>query len=214
VAFPQFAELGPLPVHGFAQFAQWQRRAGTECLTLVLRDSAATRTLWPHAFVAELTVHLAPGALDLGFAVHNPGRQTLQWSGALHTYLALDARGARLRGLGPGSYLDRADGSRRRHDGAVELRIPGHTDRAYLDAGTRVEVDDGQRRLAVCKTGFRDCVVWNPGPETTHRFDDLAPGDHAAFVCVEAAEVRPVPVAPGATWRGTQAIFAARAPTR
>ena len=43
---------------------------------------------------------------------------------------------------------------------------------------------------------------------------ETLPGDHAAFVCVEAAEVRPVPVAPGATWRGTQAIFAARTRTR
>lgn len=207
VAFPQFAELGPLPMHGFAHTVPWDCVERFDAgIRLALRDSDATRALWPHRFVAELEVRLAPATLTLAFSVHNVDRSPLRWSGTLHTFLALDARRARLRGLGPAPYVDRGDGSRLRQDPHPSLRIPGHTDRAYLDAGPRVEVDDGKRALVVGKSGFRDTVVWNPGPETTPRFPDLRPDDHAAFVCVEAAEVRSVTVDPGARWEGCQVL--------
>jgi glucose-6-phosphate 1-epimerase len=207
VAFPQFAELGALPMHGFAHTLPWECVERSDAgIRLSLRDSEATHALWPHRFVAELEIGLAPSTLTVAFSVHNVDRSPLRWSGTLHTFLALDARRVRLRGLGPAPYLDRAAGSRLREDQAASLRIPGHTDRAYLDAGPRVEVDDGRRALVVGKAGFRDTVVWNPGPETTSRFHDLGRDDHAAFVCVEAAEVRPVTVAPGARWHGRQVL--------
>lgn len=207
VAFPQFAELGPLPMHGFAHTVPWECVERFDAgVRLALRDSAATRALWPHRFVADLTVRLAPSTMTLDFSVHNVDRSPLQWSGTLHTFLALDARRARLRGLGPAPYVDRSDGSRVRPDPDPTLCVPGHTDRAYLDAGAQVVVDDGHIALVIGKSGFRDTVVWNPGPETTPRFHDLRPDDHAAFVCVEAAEVRPVAVAPGARWHGRQVL--------
>ena len=124
----------------------------------------------------------------------------------MHTFCALDAPRAAIRGLGPASFIDRGRGSRLAEDPHDVLRIPGHTDRAYLDAGAEVRVDDGRRRLAIAKTGFRDTVVWNPGPETSRRFPDLMPADHARFVCIEAAEVRPVEVAAGSTWQGSQTL--------
>lgn len=214
VAFPQFAELGPLPMHGFAHAVPWECVERFDAgVRMVLRDSDVTRALWPHRFIAELQVRLAPSSLTLAFSVHNVDRSPLRWSGTLHTFLALDARRARLRGPGPGPYVDRGDGSRRCEDPDPLLRIPGHTDRAYLDAGPQVEVDDGRQVLMVGKSGFRDTVVWNPGPETTPRFPDLRPDDHAAFVCVEAAEVRPVTVAPGGRWHGRQVLRVAAAPT-
>ncbi len=209
VCFPQFAELGPLPMHGFAHLLPWEWTGRLDAgAVLTLRDSESTRALWPHRFNATLGVTLAPRSLEITFVVENLDAAPLQWSGTLHTFLALDARRARLRGLGPGPYVDRAHGSRPAEDAETELRIPGHTDRAYLDAGPQVDVDDGRARLTVSKSGFRDTVVWNPGPETSVRFPDLRPDDHRRFVCVEAAEVRPVTVAPGATWRGRQTLRA------
>jgi glucose-6-phosphate 1-epimerase len=174
--------------------------------TMTLRDSDQTRALWPHRFSAELAVALGPQRLDVQFTVHNAGDAALDWSGTLHTFLALDARRVRLRGLGPALYIDRGRGSRPARDGDEVLAVPGHTDRAYLDAGPQVDVDDGQRRLVVRKRGFRDTVVWNPGPETSACFSDLAAGDHTAFVCVEAAEVRPVSVPAGGAWSGGQTV--------
>jgi glucose-6-phosphate 1-epimerase len=207
VAFPQFAELGPLPMHGFAHTRPWDcTRRSDDGAMLTLRDDAATRAVWPHRFVAELDVQLGAGTLTLGFSVRNVGSAALQWAGTLHTFVALDARRARLTGLGPGRFVDRGNGSRPSEDRAAILQIPGHTDRAYLDAGPAVDVADGRRALTIRKAGFRDTVVWNPGPETSARFPDLRPDDHAAFVCIEAAEVRPVTVAPGDVWRGRQEL--------
>jgi glucose-6-phosphate 1-epimerase len=207
VAFPQFAELGPLPMHGFAHTLPWEWTGLADpAVRLTLRDSDATRAMWPHRFVAELDVSLAPNALTLGFTVSNHGAGALRWAGTLHTFVALDAPRTRIRGLGPGRYVDRGRGSRPAMDGEAVLRIPGHTDRAYLDAGPEVEVEDGHRRLEIGKTGFRDTVVWNPGPETSPRFPGLRPDDHRRFVCIEAAEVRPVTVPAGGEWRGSQIL--------
>lgn len=51
IAFPQFAAQGPLPMHGFARTSTWEVDAvGDGSAQLSLRDSPATRVLWPHAF--------------------------------------------------------------------------------------------------------------------------------------------------------------------
>jgi glucose-6-phosphate 1-epimerase len=207
VCFPQFAELGALPMHGFAHTVPWTWSANADdTVELALRDSAVTRSLWPHRFTARLAIGLGPGTLRLDFSVRNDDDAPLRWSGTLHTFLAVDAWRTVIAGLGPARFVDRAHGSRQDEDPGERLALAGHLDRAYLDAGIEVEVDDGRRRLRVSREGFRDTVVWNPGPETSGRFPDLAPDDHARFVCVEAAEVRPVEVAPGAVWRGRQSL--------
>lgn len=207
VAFPQFAELGPLPMHGFAHTVAWEwSRSGDAGARLTLADTEATRALWPHRFVAELDVQLGPGSLTLAFSVANRDRAAFDWAGTLHTFVALDTAQVALRGLGPGRFVDRACGSRPGDDAGPVLRIGGHTDRAYLDAGPEVTADDGKRRVLIGKTGFRDTVIWNPGPETSARFPDLRADDYRRFVCIEAAEVRPVTVPAGATWRGTQVL--------
>lgn len=207
VAFPQFAELGPLPKHGFVQTALWecidQWDTGAE---FVLRDSEETRARWPHRFSIRLCVELAPSSLSVHFAASNTDSKPWRWSGTLHSYFALNIAQLAIHGLGPGGYVDRANESRSAYDPSAVLRIGRHTDRAYVDGGVRVEADDGHRRLAIVRHGFRDTVVWNPGPETSARFDDLLPDDHRSFVCIEAAEMRPVVVAPGQRWSGSQTI--------
>ena len=207
VCFPQFAELGRLPMHGFAHIVPWEWvTASDSAATLALVDSEWTRALWPHRFRALLTVSVDKDTLQLAFTVCNEGTMPLQWAGTLHTFLALDVSRTHIHGLGPAWFVDRGHGSRLTEDPDTELRIPRHTDRAYLDAGPQVEVDDGRRHLLVSKDGFRDTVVWNPGPETTARFPDLAPDDHLRFACIEAAEVRQVQVPPGGDWQGRQTL--------
>lgn len=210
ICFPQFAELGPLPMHGFAHIAEWEwiRSTGTGA-TLSLRDSGRTRALWPHRFAVEYTVDLGASTLQLAFTIRNPGAAPFQWTGTLHTFLALDIRRVSIGGLGPAWFVDRRHGSRLTEDPESELRILGATDRAYLSAGSAVQVDDGRRRLDVGKSGFRDTVVWNPGPETSDRFPDLRPDDHLRFACIEAAELRPVTVAPAGVWTGSQSLWIA-----
>ena len=207
ICFPQFAELGPLPMHGFAHILEWEWIGSTAtAVTLTLRDSGWTRALWPHRFAAEYSVELGAATLQLAFTVRNPGATPLQWTGTLHTFLALDVPQVSIGGVGPAWFVDRGHGSRLTEDPESELRILGATDRAYLSAGFGVQVDDGHRRLEVVKSGFRDTVVWNPGPETSDRFPDLRPDDHLRFACIEAAELRQVTVSPADNWRGGQAL--------
>ncbi|MFM2053126.1 MAG: hypothetical protein RL456_1163, partial [Pseudomonadota bacterium] len=61
VIFPQFNQQGPLPKHGFVRNRAWQLetaevRGEHAFAVLTLRDDAATRAIWPHAFTLELTV--------------------------------------------------------------------------------------------------------------------------------------------------------------
>src|ERR1043165_4999618 len=70
VIFPQFANLGPLPKHGFVRTKEWRLinargDADAPSATFRLTDSPATRAIWSRSFVIELTVSLPPVALEL-----------------------------------------------------------------------------------------------------------------------------------------------------
>src|SRR5512141_215643 len=62
VVFPQFANRGPLPMHGFARTQPWTLGEqmllpdGRASLIATLADTPATRALWPHSFRLELAV--------------------------------------------------------------------------------------------------------------------------------------------------------------
>ena len=215
VIFPQFATVGPLPRHGFARTLPWtlvdagHDADGRARATLRLVDSEVTRPIWPHRFVAELTVTVGGQTLEIALAVTNPGDAPLAFTGALHTYLRVDdvAR-ASLRGLRGHRYRDSAAGGAERVDRDDALTVHGEVDRIYLDVPTALELCDADApALAVAMTGFRDVVVWNPGAERAAALADLEPGGWMRFLCVEAAVVaEPVVLEAGARWRGAQTL--------
>ena len=96
VCFPQFSGRGPLPNHGFARTSSdWQVEStssdgpgGEVCLVLRLSDSAETRALWPHAFELRYTVTLRDASLSTDVQLRNAGGEPLEFTAALHTYLA------------------------------------------------------------------------------------------------------------------------------
>lgn len=216
VSFPQFASEGPLPKHGFARITTWELiRAGREdtgaaSALLRLTDSDATRALWPHPFLVELSVTVAGRTLEVGLAVNNTGRGSFTYTGALHTYLQLaDVRAAAVRGLHNASYRDSVLGQDGFVEAASELRIVGEIDRVYHTAPDDLEVREPARTMAVRATGFPDTVVWNPGERGGAALKDLEPGGYARMLCVEAAVVRsPVTLNPGQSWSGTQTLTA------
>ncbi|MEP6858819.1 MAG: D-hexose-6-phosphate mutarotase, partial [Gemmatimonadales bacterium] len=94
-------------------------------------------------------------------------------------------------------------------DEAKKLVISDETDRVYLKAPKKIEIEDrgNERRIEVRATGFKDAVVWNPWAEKVTGFIGLAPDDYLRMVCVEAAQIgSPVELKPGATWSGAQTI--------
>ena len=74
-----------LTQHGFARdrVFDWTRRDADGC-TLVLRDDAATRALYPFPFVFEIDYAITGDRLDITFRVENPGAGVLPASFGAH----------------------------------------------------------------------------------------------------------------------------------
>jgi glucose-6-phosphate 1-epimerase len=215
ISFPQFATQGPLPKHGFARLTTWElvsadREDADAVASFRLTDSAETRAIWPHAFVAELTVRVAGAAISMEFAVTNTGREPFSFTAALHTYFRVaDVREAAVVGLQGTRYRDKAAGETEPEDRERELSIDGEVDRVYLNAPRVVELQEGGRTLEVASTGFADIVVWNPGAEAAAKLADMEPDGHLRMLCVEAAAAgSPVHVPPGERWSGSQTLTA------
>lgn len=215
VIFPQFSSFGSGQRHGFARLRDWQllgeRQQGDfAAATFRLEDDEATRTLWPHAFVAELTVMIEGNRLDVELEVVNRDETPFEFSAALHSYLRLgNVELARLEGLEGLSYLDAVAGNARRQDNRHALLVDDETDRLYLGADKPLLLSETGRQLAIEQAGFRDVVVWNPWETRIAALSDMAPLDFKRMLCVEAATVEPpVSLVPGEDWCGRQTLVA------
>ena len=218
VIFPQFADRGPLPRHGFARTMAW-RFAGIEddvglpTATFALDDDAATRAVWPHAFALRLHVALAENALRLSMTVRNTGDTAFAFACALHSYLQVGAlAGTRLHGLSGHAYRERSAPDVAQRDDAPSPAFDDEIDRIYADTDGPRWLDDGAQALRIDTIDFTDTVVWNPGPALAAGMRDLASGGHNRFVCVEPACVeRSISLSPGEAWRGTLTMIAVAA---
>lgn len=212
VCFPQFNLRGDLPKHGFARNLPWvvqpaRLDAEQAHLTLSLCDSASTRAWWGQTFEARLLIELAAGALTVELVVRNNDTQPLAFSGALHTYLAVDdVAQACLRGLGGRAEWD-AVADRHGH-GADELRFVGEFDRVYSASPQGCELQDGAHTLAIEQDrDWAHTVVWNPGEGKCATLADMPTDGWRRMLCVEAAQVyEPITVAPGDFWQGAQRL--------
>lgn len=208
VIFPQFSDLGPLPKHGFARNLVWQlRHAQTGQAVLELRDNDTTRTVWPHAFLAELIVTVSGSALEIELVVHNTGQASFEFTAALHTYLRVNRiEDVRIIGLQGTRYREGANDS---IESALELFISRHIDRIYMNSAPELQLRQGRQEMLVQSTGFADTVIWNPWRELSDSLSDMEPDGYLRMVCVEAAAVgQPVQLAAGAVWRGSQRLTA------
>lgn len=212
VCFPQFNQRGSLPKHGFARNLPWTpspAHLGAEAAHLVMRlnDSAATRPWWLQAFDARLMVELKPGALQVELAVRNTDTRPLEFTGALHTYLAVsDVAQARLRGLGGRAEWDAVTD---RHASADDtLRFVGEFDRVYSAAPQGYALQDGPHALNIEQDmDWAQTVVWNPGAAKCGSLADMPPDGWQHMLCVEAAQVyEPIRIAPGDFWQGAQRL--------
>lgn len=213
VIFPQFAERGSGPRHGFARTTDWQLdepRGGADfaCVTFFLEDSAATRAHWPHAFRAELTVAVSGTRLDIELEVENRGEAPFDFTAALHTYLRVaEVETACVEGLQGHGYEDNAAGGETRIDRAETLVVAGEVDRLYADAPATLLLRERGRSLALQSDGFRDAVIWNPWEDKCAALADMPRDGFRRMLCIEAANAaRPVCLEPGAIWFGRQTL--------
>lgn len=216
VIFPQFAAEGPLPRHGFARTSEWTLDDVSlspddgALATLSLRDSPATRAIWPASFHATLSVRVGGRELLVSLAVENEGSTPFSFTGALHSYLRVDdTADVELVGLHGVKYRESgAPGKLLRDDGGV-VRVQGEIDRVYADVPRTLTLYEPARSLEIGFEGFRDAVLWNPGAAKAAVLPDMEPGGEREMFCVEAAAVQmPVEVAPGERWSGAQRFSA------
>ena len=224
IIFPQFAAEGPLPRHGFARTAEWRLLRGNEhaeepadgsaSATLQLESSEATRAIWPAEFVATLALHVVGERLAIALEVSNVGSRAFSFTSALHTYLRVDnAEQAQIEGLHGVRYRVSSAPDVLRADEDEVVRIAGEIDRVYVDAPRQLVVREAARTTVLETAGFRDVIVWNPGPERGAALADMEPGGDRRMLCVEAGAVQePIVVAPGARWEGRQTLIAAQHP--
>lgn len=214
VCFPQFSERGPLPRHGFARTRRWELVTSPAPLAEVAEatlqlDSAMTSTRWNHPFCLVLVLRLGPRWLELNLQVGNTGRTAFEFTGALHTYLAVaDVRQVLLRGLRGREYEDMVAGNQVGKESADALAIADETDRVYRAVSQPLDLQQpGGPSLRITQQGFADVVVWNPGPAKAAVLGDMPPQDWTKMLCVEAAAIQhPVHLAPGKTWSGLQRL--------
>lgn len=204
VVFPQFADRGPLPKHGFARDRAWRLVAiGGGRALLTLEDDVATRAIWPHAFSLELTAEVIGERLEIDLTVSNRGAVAWSFTAALHSYLVAAPV---LAGVGGHRGEDNLDGTTVQvPDGDLAITPP--LDLAVRGACGPRRLSGGARGDLVLTTGgFTDTVVWNPG---TDHPADIPDAEVPGFVCVEPAALSPVTLSPGATWRGSMRLVAA-----
>ncbi len=216
VCFPQFADQGPLPAHGFARDRAWtptfagRTATGAAQVRMELRDSAATRSLWPHAFACELVATAQGPQLEVAFAFTNTGHAPFAVTAALHSYLRVhDVRATWIEGLSGARYRDK----RLRKDDLLEaapaLTLHDPLDRVYYVVPAELRVQEPQRALAIAAAGSTDTVVWNPGPPGGPGPHDMPDDGYLYMLCVEAAIARaPLTLAPGVTHRLVQTLTA------
>jgi len=220
VIFPQFELRGPdrkLPRHGFARTRSWNidhQSTGPEhaLVTLVLRDDATTRNIWPHAFELELTINLGLQRLDMELHIVNTGTggtaSVWPFAAALHTYLQVsDIHQARLQGLEGCHFIDALKADQGDVEDHPEKRFAGAMDRIYAHVPRQLLLRDGAKRMNIETEGFQDAVLWNPGPEQCAKMKDMPAEGWRQMLCVEAAQVMSPPtLAAGESWTGRQSL--------
>jgi glucose-6-phosphate 1-epimerase len=211
VIFPQFASEGPLPKHGFARTSRWELREQSEAgvITFELRDTEATRAIWPASFLATVTARIGGRELATTLTVENTGDAPFHFTAALHTYLRVDdIAQVAITGLHGARYRVSSAPAELRVDTDEVLCITGEVDRVYVNAPPRVTVRESAYELHVDSTNFPDVVVWNPGATKAAAFTDMEPGGERHMLCIEAGAIQePVNLAPGQTWSATQTLI-------
>ncbi|MEO7495703.1 MAG: D-hexose-6-phosphate mutarotase [Massilia sp.] len=198
VIFPQFNQRGPGMRHGFARVSTWRlidsgEHEGDTFAVFGLEPADLTadfRAAWPHTFALRLRVAIAANRLEMSFEVDNGGADDFSFSVALHTYHAIDdIDQVRIDGVQPET-----------------LAIGEKLDQIFFGIGGEVVLDSGAAVRVTNQSGFTDAVVWNPGAAAAAALSDLADHEYKHFVCIEPSAIDPVPLAPGAQWRGVYQV--------
>jgi len=195
VCWPQFGNRfsKDLPGHGFASMMVFEVRGTTYSedmteITLGLKSSADTKTLWPHDFDLEYKVSVSM-KLNLKLTTANTGDGPFDFSCGFHPYFVVRERdGVTVRGVDGAKYVDGTTEDLREGvwrgdltadfapDHIFTLPVAPKHELAILDPGLK-------RAIAVVASGNDCAVVWNCGKDSP--MCDYGPDDWSKYICVE-----------------------------
>lgn len=189
------------PNHGFARLATWEVVAhAADTLTLRMATDGSSPAF---AHKAELvqTLSVAGDALTIELQVHNTGPLPFAMTAALHTYLNVsDIAEVTVGGLEGLPMTDLRNGD----DVGLcqgDLMFEREVDAAVTGVGTRrLVVRDGVREVTLRYHGCADAVLWNPWAAKAATLD-MDNGAWRNFVGVEGANLTPVEIEAGGSWR-------------
>lgn len=213
VIFPQFANRGLLPKHGFARTSLWALLAsgvhenGDGFMHLALCDTAETRLQFPYYFRLELQVTFSGASLSTELFVTNKGPEPFSFTSALHSYLAADITRSSIHGLsGLPNENSRTDYPVN-FDNLGVLHINAEVDCIFFQADDPVTLVEETFAISSQQSGFKDVVVWNPWRDGSRSIVDLEDDAYKYFVCIESATIEnAISLAAGHQWSGCQQL--------
>lgn len=177
-------------------------------LTLLLKDSAESRAIWPEAFRLRLSVSLEDKALQLVLEAENTGAIPWSFTAALHSYLRVDdVTAVRLEGLQGAERWDSLRDVRAVQAEAAPV-FGAEFDSVYASPRAPLRLVQPSGALLIENSAnCTETVVWNPGPVLAPKLGDMPADDWRHMLCVEAAKIdAPVELAPGARWQASQKL--------
>jgi glucose-6-phosphate 1-epimerase len=191
----QHAQQQTLSAHGFARNKDWLLEkiqtidSNSTVLTLSLDLAADEHPCWSHAtrLVAEFTVSTE---LTVTFTVHNLSKQTVHFTSALHTYLAVnDIHQTQVSGLEDFNYTDCVD-AWKTHRQEGELSVTKEIDRIYFGDSDLIAVKQNMGpNIELHSSGSKSTVVWNPWIDKAQRLSQFGSEDYLSMLCIETANI-------------------------
>ncbi len=230
ICFPWFADnvpqsAGPdAPMHGFARHQFWKFRSvdqlddGAVQTVLAFKSSPNTHKLWPHHFVATMTVTLSGDGQTLAMQhwVKHKGPADAEpfiFEQALHSYFRVgDIHQCAITGLEGAAYTDKVDNFTTKSQPNEPIRFTGETDRVFhnTDSTCVIHDDASRRRIVIEKTGSQSTIVWNPWIDKAANMADFGDDDWPNMLCIETANVaeNAITLKPGESHAMTATIHA------
>lgn len=224
--FPQFSDLGPLPVsHGFLRVSHGWRLAscgydGAKRVAVLSYDMACGDDVkgFEGARATLLyTIGFTASVLSLSMSVKNVHpTNALTFGFAFHSYFGVhDITKARLSGFDEAEWLDDLQDRKKCAPQAIH-DIHEEVDRIYLNqdqhavsvtTASSTAAGGAPKTLTIVGSNLTEAVLWNPWVDKTRGMSDMPEDGYRRFVCVEHGRIIEKPtIQPGGEFTGTQTI--------
>ncbi|MCY7294035.1 D-hexose-6-phosphate mutarotase [Alteromonas sp. a30] len=202
VCWPWFASQYPnndtsLPMHGFARSQKWELISAkdVDSHTLLIFNCPTTSGKgFPHQ--AELQLEVLVGAqLRMTLITKNTGNEAFEFTGALHTYFAVDDIN-RIEIIGvDGEYKDK-NRDMAWFNAPETYRIQGPNDCIHFSQNARLLIDQSTgNAISVNAAGHDSIVIWNPW-KGAKDIANIPDDGYLRFLCIESAVTKGITLQP------------------